>query len=89
MADLVQSYKTMGCNISLKVHFLDSHLDFFPGNLGALSDGPKEKFPQHISTMEKWYQGKWSPRKLADYCWTLRRDVPQAKYSIVSSMVIS
>jgi len=39
--------------------------------------------------MEKWYQGKWSPRKLADYCWTLKRDIPQAKYSIVSSMVIS
>jgi hypothetical protein len=27
----------MGCNMSLKVHFLDSHLDFFPENLGAVS----------------------------------------------------
>jgi hypothetical protein len=42
MADLVQSYKIMGCNISLKVHFLDFRLDFFPGNLGALSDGPEQ-----------------------------------------------
>jgi len=42
MADHVQSYKTMGCNTSLKVHFLDCHLDFFPGNLGALSDEPEE-----------------------------------------------
>jgi hypothetical protein len=24
--------------MSLKVHFLDSHLDFFPENLGAVSD---------------------------------------------------
>jgi hypothetical protein len=30
MADLVQSHKAMGCNMSLKAHFLDSHLDFFP-----------------------------------------------------------
>ncbi|KAJ4437685.1 hypothetical protein ANN_17830 [Periplaneta americana] len=28
----------MGCNMSLKTHFLDSHLDFFPENLGAVSD---------------------------------------------------
>jgi len=42
MVDLVQSYKIMECNTSLKVHFLDSHLDFFPGNLEALSNEPKE-----------------------------------------------
>ena len=24
--------------MSLKVHYLDSHLDFFPENLGAVSD---------------------------------------------------
>jgi hypothetical protein len=33
VADLVQSYKSMGYNTSLKVHFLDPHLDFFPENL--------------------------------------------------------
>ncbi|UYV72095.1 hypothetical protein LAZ67_9001801 [Cordylochernes scorpioides] len=32
--------------------------------------------------MEKRYQGKWSPGMLADYCWTLKRDVPQAKESL-------
>jgi hypothetical protein len=67
----------------LKVHLLDSHFDFFPGNLRALSDEPKQWFHQDISTMEKWYQGKWSPSKLADYWWILRIDVPQTKYSSV------
>jgi len=38
VADLVKSYKTMGCNMSLKVHFLDSHLDFFPENIRAVSN---------------------------------------------------
>src|SRR5215510_5553419 len=27
--DLLTSYKAMGCNTSLKIHFLESHLDFF------------------------------------------------------------
>ncbi|UYV77433.1 hypothetical protein LAZ67_15001016 [Cordylochernes scorpioides] len=70
----------LGCNMSLKIHFLHSHLDFFPDNLGAVSDEHGERFHQDISSMEKRYQGKWSPVMLADYCWTLKRDLPQAKY---------
>jgi len=27
--DLLTSYKAMGCNMSLKIHFLESHLDIF------------------------------------------------------------
>jgi len=26
--------------------------------------------------MEKRYQGKWNCAMLADYCWTLARDIP-------------
>jgi len=33
MADPVQSYKAMGCNMSLKMHFFNPHLDFFLENL--------------------------------------------------------
>ncbi|KAK4872941.1 hypothetical protein RN001_014970 [Aquatica leii] len=36
--ELLLAYKDIGCNMSLKVHFLHSHLDFFPENLGAVSD---------------------------------------------------
>ena len=28
--DLLTSYKAMGCNMSLKIHFLELHLDIFP-----------------------------------------------------------
>jgi len=28
--DPLTSYKAMGCNMSLKIHFLESHLDFSP-----------------------------------------------------------
>ncbi|UYV66554.1 hypothetical protein LAZ67_4002056 [Cordylochernes scorpioides] len=54
--DLLLSYKALGCNMSLKIHFLHSHLDIFPENLGAVSDEHGERFHQDISSMEKRYQ---------------------------------
>jgi hypothetical protein len=36
--ELISAYKFMGCKMSLKIHILDSHLMFFPTNLGAVSD---------------------------------------------------
>jgi hypothetical protein len=78
--DLLRSYKRMKCNMSLKIHFLESHLDFFPDNLGAVSDEHGERFHQDISAMEKRYHAMWSARMLADYCWQLKRDNPDTKY---------
>jgi hypothetical protein len=87
VSDLLTAYKPTGCNMFLKVHFLGSHLDFFPGNLGAVSDEHGERFHQDIYNMEKRYQGKWSLSMLADYCWSLKRDVPQATHSRKSTTV--
>jgi hypothetical protein len=53
VSDLLMAYKPMGCNMSIKVHFLDSHLDFFPENLGAVSDEHGEIFHYDIYNMEK------------------------------------
>jgi len=78
--DLLISYKAMGCNMILKIHFLESYLDFFPENLGEVSDEHGERFHPDIMAMEKQYQGKWISSMLAHCCWTLKRDVPDAKY---------
>jgi hypothetical protein len=77
---LLKAYKSMGCNMSLKIHFLHSHLDFFPDNLGAVSDEHGERFHQDIAKMEKRYQGKWNPSMLGDYCWTLIREASYSDY---------
>ena len=53
--------------MSLKIYFLDSHLDYFPDNCGAVSDEHGERFHQKISDVEMRYQGKWSASKLANY----------------------
>jgi len=70
----------MGCNKILQIHLLESHFDIFPENLGELSDEHGEGFHQDIMAMGKRYQGKWTLGVLADCCWTLKRDVPDAKY---------
>ena len=43
----------MGCNVSLKIHSLESHLDFFVENLGEASDEHGERFDHDIMAMEK------------------------------------
>ncbi|GBM43419.1 hypothetical protein AVEN_18593-1 [Araneus ventricosus] len=57
----------MGCNMSLKIHFLHSHLEFYREKLGLVRDEHGERFHQDISNMGARYQGKWNPKMLADY----------------------
>lgn len=76
----ISAYKQLGANMSLKIHLLDSHLDFFPEHLRSVSDEHGEHFHQDISVMESRYQGRWSAAMLADYCWTLQHDIPNAQH---------
>ena len=78
---LLISYRKLGCNMSVKVHFLHSHLHYFPANLGALSEEQGERFHQDIKTMEKRYQGRWNTNMMADYCWSLKRDVLDTEHA--------
>ena len=74
VAELLAAYKEMGCRMSLKMHFLHSHLDFFPENLGAVNDEQGERFHQDIQAMEERYKGVWNEGMMGDYCWMLYRD---------------
>jgi hypothetical protein len=73
-------YIVLGCAISLKVHFLNAHLDYFPENLGVVSEEQGERSHQDIKEIETRYQGRWNVNMMGDYCWLLRRDDPQATY---------
>jgi hypothetical protein len=72
--DILFYFNRLGCKMSVKVHYLHSHLDCFPENLGALSEEQGERFHQDIKTMETRCQGRWDARMMADYCWNLMRD---------------
>ena len=61
--DLLNAFQTVGCNMSLKIHFLHSHMDFFPPKMGASSDENWKSFHHNISTMEERYAGKSSQNR--------------------------
>ena len=58
--ELLDSFQKLGCNMSVKVHFMYSHLDYFPENLGAMSEEQGERFYQ--SRFEN--HGKMIPRAM-------------------------
>lgn len=56
--EMLNCFQSLGCNMSIKVHYLHSHLDRFPENLGDTSEEQGERFHQDIKTMEDRYQGR-------------------------------
>lgn len=50
---MLKAFQALGCLMSLKVHFLHSQLDYFPENLGDVSEEQGERFHQDIKEMEK------------------------------------
>ncbi|GBM25651.1 hypothetical protein AVEN_82767-1 [Araneus ventricosus] len=74
VGDMVKCFRVIGCNMSLNQQVLDSHLDFFPQNLGAISDEHGERFHEDISMFEKRFSGRGNRSMLAEYCWSVIRD---------------
>lgn len=74
VATMLSAFHDLGCNMSVKLHFLYSHLDKFPENQGAVSDEQGERFHQDLKTMEERYQGRWDKHMMAGYCWSNKRD---------------
>ena len=61
--DIVETVLThfhrLGSNMSIKLHFINSHLDGFPVNVGNVSDEQGERFHQDLKIMKQRYQGRW------------------------------
>uniref|UniRef100_A0A1B0CSA1 Uncharacterized protein n=1 Tax=Lutzomyia longipalpis TaxID=7200 RepID=A0A1B0CSA1_LUTLO len=74
--EMLDAFKNLGINMSLKIHFFHAHLDKFPENCGDFSDEQGERFHQDITTMESNYQGFWGKSMMADYCWMIHRNLP-------------
>ncbi len=75
--DLLRSFQILGARMTVKLHFLNSHLEYFPDNCGDFSEEQGERFHQDIRVIEERYQGRWDINMLADYCWCLKRDAPK------------
>lgn len=79
--ELMKNFCQLGARMSVKMHFLRSHLDYFPENCGDFSEEQGERFHQDIRVMEERYQGRCDVNFLADYCWCLKRDVASAQHN--------
>ena len=66
-AELLSSFQDLGCNMSIKVHYLKSYVDSFPQNLGSVSDEQGERFHQDIKVMECRCQVRCNIYMMADY----------------------
>jgi hypothetical protein len=80
VANMLEKFKVLVCLMSLKIHFFNSHLDFFPENLGAVSEEQGECFHHDIKEMERRYQGQWNVNMMGDYCWTLHHEIPETSH---------
>ena len=56
--NMLACFEALGCIMSVKVHFLHAHLDYFPQNLGDMREEHDECFHQDI----KKKHGKSIPR---------------------------
>ena len=78
--------------MSTKVHYLHSHLDWFPENLGDVSEKQEERSHQDIKEMERRYQEKWSTAILSmEYgVWRVRKKgIIKAEISLIINGKVS
>ena len=71
---MVHSLQKFKWSMSLKLHLMDSHVEYFPENLKDYSGKQAVRFHQGIKIMEQRYQRRWEKNITADYCWMLKRD---------------
>ena len=81
VSNMLIAYQKLGCNMSIKMHYLFSHTSRFPANQGSMSDEQGERFHQDLKEMETRYQGRWDAVMMADYCWNLHREIPVLYHS--------
>ena len=71
---MVENYKELGCLMKLKLHYLDSHIDYFTTNLEDFFEEQGERFHQDIKALEIRYQSRWNGNMMAHYCWSLKKN---------------
>ena len=61
VGNMLDKFNKLGCLTNLEIHFLNSHLDFFPDNLGDVSKKHGERYPSNEKTLSGslGYQYDW------------------------------
>lgn len=69
--DMLDAFWQIDVNMSLKIHFMNSHLELFASQLPSESDEQGEKFHQIAKPFEENYKGKELRSMVTDLCWSL------------------
>ena len=56
--DMLTAFEKQGARMSIKMHFLHAHLNYFPSNLDDYIEEQGERFHQDICEMERRYHSK-------------------------------
>lgn len=56
--EMIKNFHNLGCNMSVKLHYLHSHLEWFPENLGDVSEEQGERFHSGHQRDGKTLSGK-------------------------------
>lgn len=72
--NMLDAFKVINVNMSPKIHYLNSHLDFFARQLPTESDERGERFYQVCKPFEKNYKEKRFLSLVTDLCWSLIDD---------------
>lgn len=67
--NMLDAFHKIEITMSLKIHFLHRHLDFFAKQLPTESDEQGERFHQVIMPMETRFKGKKLDAMLCEVCW--------------------
>ena len=71
---MLTAYKFQGYQMSLKVYFLYSYLEYFPQNLYSYREEQWERFHKVLRTMGKRHQARMGVNMMGDNCWMLKGD---------------
>ena len=71
---LMCSYHKIGARMYIKMHFLNSYLDYFPKNCGDYNEEQGKRIHQDLATIEERYPRYYNVNMLAVNCWCLNRD---------------
>lgn len=74
VAEMLSAFREMKVNMSLKLHFLHNHIDFFPSNFDDVSNECAEQFLQDIVNIEKHFKDDDVRYMLGEYCSSICRE---------------
>ena len=65
---MLDNFRDIGSNMSIKIYFLNSHLDRLSKNCSDVSNEQGERFHQDIKIIEERYLGGWDTKIMTDCC---------------------